>query len=91
MVESRCGILCASCGLREPMNCGGCIETMGHPFHGKCPVAHCAQEKKHSHCGECGDFPCKQLVDYSNDPEHGDNPKGARIERCRKWMEESVK
>lgn len=43
------------------------------------------------HCGECGVFPCELLEQYSCDPEHGDNPKGARIEQCRKWKIESFK
>jgi hypothetical protein len=38
-------------------------------------------------CGECEEFPCKLLNDYSCDPEHGDNPAGARIENCRKVRE----
>ena len=26
-----------------------------------------------------------QVVEYSEDPEHGDTPPGARIEQCRRW------
>jgi hypothetical protein len=25
MIESRCGILCAGCEYREPMQCNGCV------------------------------------------------------------------
>ena len=41
-VQSCCGLLCNSCEYKEsPHNCGGCVETDGHPFHGECPVAEC--------------------------------------------------
>ena len=85
MIDTRCGLNCAECGYREKMNCGGCIATMGQPFHGICPVAQCCQEKELVHCGQCGEFPCELLKQYSCDPEHGDNPPGARIEVCRRW------
>lgn len=83
MIETRCGLLCSACAFRE--NCGGCIATGGHPFHGECPVALCCQSKGHTHCGECPQLPCDQLTQYSCDPVHGDTPHGARIEQCRKW------
>ncbi|MDR1706250.1 MAG: GNAT family N-acetyltransferase [Clostridiales bacterium] len=39
-----------------------------------------------THCGECEALPCDKLRAYSyDDPEHGDKPPGARIERCRRW------
>ncbi|MCX8130241.1 MAG: DUF3795 domain-containing protein [Clostridia bacterium] len=88
MVESRCGLLCSECSYKEPCNCGGCVETNGHPFHGECPVAVCCQNKGHSHCGQCAEMPCKQLYEYSYHEEHGDN--GARIEMCKKWAKEGV-
>lgn len=88
MIDSRCGLHCTGCEFKEPCSCGGCIETNGVPFHGECPVAVCCQEKGFCHCGECPEFPCKLLQDYSEDPEHGDNPPGKRIEQCRKWREE---
>lgn len=84
-VESRCGLHCKTCEWREPCNCGGCIETMGNPFHGECPVAVCCQNKGIEHCGECENIPCELLTQYSCDPEHGDNPKGARIAQCKRW------
>lgn len=88
-IDTRCGLCCESCGFREPCNCGGCIATNGHPFHGECPVAVCCQEKGFVHCGQCPDLPCVLMVQYSiEDKEHGDNPPGARIEQCRKWREE---
>lgn len=32
MVDSRCGLHCTECEYKEPCECGGCIETNGHPF-----------------------------------------------------------
>ena len=84
-VDSRCGLHCDTCGWKEPCGCGGCIETNGHPFHGECPVALCCQEKEILHCGLCDAFPCALLLQYTNDPEHGDTPPGARIEQCKRW------
>lgn len=87
-IDTRCGLCCETCGFRESCNCGGCIATNGHPFHGECPVAVCCQEKGFVHCGQCPDLPCKLMVQYSiEDKEHGDNPPGARIEQCRRWRE----
>lgn len=85
-ITTYCGLDCDNCDWKEPCHCSGCIATKGFAFHCKdepCPVAACAMEHKVSFCGECGEFPCKLLTDYSNDPEHGDTPKGARIENCR--------
>jgi|GEM_PF-519009 len=111
-VQSRCGLLCDFCDYKKSHNCGGCIETGGHPFHGECPVAMCCQEKGYTHCGECDNLPgecadpnctkidangffecsgcentsCDKLFPYSyKDPDHGDNPPGARIAICRAW------
>ena len=87
-VRSRCGLDCTACDWRVPCNCGGCIETAGHPFHGECPIAVCCQERGYLHCGQCPDIPCAQLKSYScDDKEHGDTPPGARIEQCRRWAE----
>jgi hypothetical protein len=89
MVDSRCGLLCSQCTYREPCNCGGCIQTDGHPFHGTCPVAVCCQDKGYQHCGQCPGMPCEKLYAYSYlDKEHGDNPPGARIEILKKWRSE---
>ena len=85
LIDTRCGLRCESCSYKAPCNCGGCIATNGHPFHGECPVAVCCQEKGFVHCGECEVFPCDLLQQYSCDPEHGDTPPGARIEQCRRW------
>ena len=85
-MDTRCGLCCETCAYREPCRCGGCIATLGYPFHGECPVAQCCQQKGHTHCGECEELPCALLRQYSiDDPEHGDTPPGARIEQCRKW------
>lgn len=56
-IESRCGLLCSECDFREACNCGGCVETKGHPFHGECQVAKCCQDKGYTHCGECPNLP----------------------------------
>lgn len=85
MVQSRCGLLCDECEYREQTGCAGCIPSMGNPFHGKCPVAICCQEKTLDHCGQCSAFPCSQLNDYAWDAEHGDN--GARLETLKEWLE----
>lgn len=85
MIDSRCGLKCATCSYKESHGCKGCIETNGNPFHGECPVAVCCQSKENSHCGECSNFACNLLIEYSNDPVHGDDPKGARIEQCKSW------
>ena len=87
-IDTFCGLCCAGCSYKEPCHCDGCKATLGHPFHGECPVAQCCIEKKLSHCGVCAAFPCALLQQYSNDPEHGDTPPGARIEQCRKWAAE---
>ncbi len=107
-VQSRCGLLCNFCSFKELHNCVGCIETNGHPFHGKCRLASCCQDKGYTHCGECESLPdscqvthdnkkgkscggckttsCDIMYEYSHaDPEHGDNPPGARIALCRAW------
>lgn len=87
MIESRCGVLCAQCPLRESMGCKGCT-NMDKPFWGeRCPIKSCCEEKPHTHCGQCPEFPCQQLTEYAHDPEHGDN--GLRLEQCRKWREEA--
>lgn len=79
--DSYCGLECAVCDFKNTHNCGGCVATKGHPFHGSCEIAECAKHKNKRFCGECENFPCEIIVRYSNDEEHGDN--GARIERCK--------
>lgn len=86
IIDTRCGLSCVTCTFRESTGCGGCIATNGHPFHGECRLAVCCQDKGFLHCGECPEFPCQLLQDFSSDPEHGDDPHGARIEQCRKWV-----
>lgn len=85
-ITSRCGLMCNSCDFKEPNNCKGCIASNGNPFYGKCPIAHCAQEKGLLHCGQCDEMPCDNLRDYScGDSEHSDHPKGARLDVLRMW------
>ncbi len=90
LISTYCGLDCTHCSWKEPCSCQGCVSTNGMAFHCQnepCPVAACAMEKGVLFCGECEEFPCKLLNDYSCDPEHGDNPAGARIENCRKVRE----
>jgi hypothetical protein len=96
-IDSYCGLSCEACEFKTKMNCGGCVATSGRPFWysegSTCAVAECFKEKQASagslsFCGECAGFPCKTLQEYSNDPEHGDTPRGARIERCKKLKKE---
>ena len=89
-LDSMCGLLCETCGYKTSAGCGGCIETGGKPFHGKCDVADCCSGKNLSYCGKCPEFPCETLTLYSSDPEHGDKPAGARIEQCRRWNKENI-
>ena len=88
MIDTRCGLRCEDCSFKRSHNCGGCIATNGHPFHGECPVALCCQQKNLTHCGQCPDIPCALLTDYSCDPVHGDDPHGARIRQCLLWRAE---
>lgn len=82
IIDTYCGLSCAECDFKESCNCGGCIESLGNPFHGECSLAKCAITKNKRFCGECESFPCELLTHYSFDPEHGDN--GERIESCKK-------
>lgn len=92
MIDSRCGLHCTDCQWKESAGCGGCIPTMGHPFHGECAIAVCCQNKGHAHCGECDSIPCDRLYAFSYlDPEHGDTPQGARVEVCRRWAADNGK
>ncbi|BBF43051.1 hypothetical protein lbkm_1737 [Lachnospiraceae bacterium KM106-2] len=81
-ITSYCGLDCNECSYRELAGCQGCVATKGHPFYRECELANCAKSRQVRFCGECADIPCKMLTDYSNDEEHGDTPKGARISRC---------
>lgn len=92
MIDSRCGLHCTNCKWKETNGCGGCIETMGKPFHGECSIALCCQEKGLIHCGECSSIPCDKLYRYSYlDKDHGDKPQGERIAVCRRWAAKSGK
>lgn len=61
MVDSKCGLLCTECKYKKTCGCGGCIETNGHPFYGKCPIAACCSDKGIVHCGECAGISCELL------------------------------
>lgn len=86
LIESRCGLLCSECNYKDRCNCGGCIKTNGHPFHGECRLAVCCQNKGFVHCGQCTGFPCDLLNEFTYDKEHGDN--GKRIEQLKRWNTE---
>ena len=85
IIDSRCGLHCSTCEYKQSCGCGGCIATNGHPFYGECSLARCCQNKGAAYCGACSEFPCELLTEFSYDAEHGDTPKGARIEECKKW------
>lgn len=83
MIESRCGILCSNCKLKQEVGCQGCIEIK-KPFWGEqCPIKSCCEQKKTAHCGECADFPCSDLNQFAYDKEQGDD--GLRIRQCQQW------
>lgn len=83
-VTTYCGLECEDCEFIASHDCKGCIASGGNPFHGdNCVIAVCCKSKGVEHCGECPQMPCKQLTEYSCDPEYGDKPAGARIERCK--------
>lgn len=87
-ITAYCGLECAGCEFVKSFDCKGCTATKGRPFHVSpgqepCAVASCALKKGVAFCGDCGEFPCGLLQSFSEDPEHGDTPKGARICRCR--------
>ena len=89
-IDSYCGLCCGTCEYKEEFHCGGCIATGGHPFYGECELAQCARKKKVDFCGECKEFACTKLTNYSYDEQEGDEPKGARIERCKQIKAELV-
>lgn len=90
-VDTYCGLDCNNCEWKNQFKCTSCIEMKGCPSWctdtEKCEIAECVKAKQVAgygleFCGECADFPCDLLKKYSNDPEHGDKPAGARIARC---------
>ena len=86
-MDSYGGLSCSECEYREEFHCGGCVATGGQPFYGTCELAACARKHSVDFCGECKNFCCEMLHRYSYDEEEGDDPKGARIERCRQMKE----
>jgi hypothetical protein len=86
MIESRCGLLCSECSFRESFNCGECKNIPEY-----CGENNCSKKDSNGHtlCGSCEKTTCGKLHSYSyTDPNHGDNPPGARIKRCKKWASE---
>ena len=72
-----------------------CCQDKGYEHCGQCEAlpGQCAQpdckkidDNGFYMCGGCGATSCDKLYPYSyRDPEHGDNPPGARIEVCKAW------
>lgn len=91
-IDSFCGLSCQDCEFREKNGCGGCAATGGNPFHGgPCEIAQCALSRGKPFCGQCEDFACERLERFSRDPQHGDDPPGARIENCARVKAELVR
>lgn len=86
MCCSKCGLDCGKCSLKEEYGCSGCLEMTDGYWGEKCEIKACCEEKGLEHCGLCGDFPCEMLLDYSYDPETGDD--GERLLNCKKWADE---
>ncbi len=91
-ITSYCGIKCEECEFFTEGKCKGCKATKGIPFHRAdgttCELAACCISKNKRYCADCADIPCEKLKSFSNDPEHGDNPPGARIENLGKIKQE---
>lgn len=56
-MKTLCGLDCSRCELKN--ECGGCIETEGHPFGGSCMIAVCCKNKGCENCGRTFETPCK--------------------------------
>ena len=91
-ILSCCGCDCAGCESGKNGRCPGCVASKGQPSHMKageiCAVASCCIEHGRRWCADCADFPCERLKSFSYDPEYGDRPAGARIERLRSMKRE---
>ena len=64
-------------------HCGECSDLPG-----KCSDPDCKRIDANGffECGGCDNTSCDKLYPYSyKDPDHGDNPPGARIEVCKAW------
>ncbi len=85
IIDSFCGIDCSSCEFHTGGQCAGCKATGGSPFYfanGEvCSLADCCIKRNLRWCADCAQVPCENLKKFSNDPEHGDKPAGARLER----------
>ena len=78
-----CGAYCGVCPAKESGDCPGCQTARSNMFWGRCRVAKCAIKKGFLHCGLCPDLPCEALLEYFNDPEHGDY--GERLINLKAW------
>jgi hypothetical protein len=71
------------------MHCGECPDIPEH-----CGETDCKKKDINGFtpCDTCEKTTCGKLHAYSyTDPNHGDNPPGARIEQCKQWAKESGK
>jgi len=72
-----------------------CCQDKGHTHCGECenlpepcsdPDCKKVDANGFYECVGCEKTSCGQLHTYSyKDPDHGDNPPGARVEVCKKW------
>jgi general stress protein 26 len=64
-------------------HCGECVDLPG-----ECADPDCRKIDANGfyECGGCKNTSCDKLFPYSyKDPDHGDNPPGARVEVCKAW------
>lgn len=67
------------------MHCGECKDIPEY-----CGISNCQKKDTNGFilCNNCDKTTCGKLYAYSyTDPNHGDNPPGARIKQCQKWNE----
>ncbi|HBL84175.1 MAG: hypothetical protein A2Y17_12995 [Clostridiales bacterium GWF2_38_85] len=70
-------------------HCGECPDIPEH-----CGVSDCKKKDANGFtpCDTCDKTTCGKLHAYSyTDPDHGDNPPGARVQQCKKWAKENRK
>lgn len=69
MIKNYCDTdCCERCGIRD--KCGGCKETQGRPFGGRCIIAGCCIDRGLASCDECNKSECqlkKQIIDEFNE------------------------
>ncbi len=71
------------CQDKSHTHCGECADLPS-----ECSDANCQKANSEGFypCGDCEKTSCGKLHSYSyKDPNHGDNPPGARVTICREW------